>query len=498
MDKNQEDDKTVFLADKTIVIPKDKEAESENGTLHSFEDDIDDQTVVKGVIDDQTVVNDQTVVKETRSTEKPVKSDESIDIGSIINNRFIIDTLLGKGGMGVVYRAVDVRKQEAQDRDPYVAIKILNDEFKTHPQAFVALQREARKSQALAHPNIITVYDFDRDGETVYMTMEILNGTSLEDLIKTNPYGIPIKSATKIIQDVAQGLSYAHSKSIVHSDLKPGNIFITEDGSAKVLDFGIARAVTNLSEAKGEKTLFDAGELGGLTPTYASAEMFEGKEPHPSDDIYALGLVSYELLTGKHPYQRKPAHLAIKKHDKVKKINGLKNHQWKAISTAIELHQKDRSTSVEQFLNKFKGTSSIAKTSILILLIVTSLLGTAILLTPPNEGPETPFSSLSIEVQNDINKALDEGNQSLAFNDYNGALHYFNYAYNLHPKNPGAVEGLNIIVEQVLVSIKSKPESRFAQDNLMQVNTLLEYPSLSNNKALTDMKNELSKTPSQG
>jgi serine/threonine protein kinase len=280
---------------------------------------------------DTVISQDKTVFKsETKEVTKD--SDISIDIGSTINNRFVIEGLLGTGGMGIVYRALDIRKQEARDRDPYVAIKILNEELKNHPQAFVALQQEARKSQTLAHPNIITVYDFDRDGETFYMTMEILTGTSLEDLIKAHPYGVPLKLAKDIIQGIAQGLGYAHSKKIVHSDLKPGNVFINNDGAVKILDFGIARAVTDLNDAKGDKTLFDGDQLGGLTPTYASAEMFEGKEPHPSDDIYALGLISYELLTGRHPYQRKPANLAIKEHNKVRKINSLKNHQWRTIT----------------------------------------------------------------------------------------------------------------------------------------------------------------------
>ena len=100
----------------------------------------------------------------------------ALERGAVLKGRFVLENVVGRGGMGVVFRAKDLRKEEAQDRDPYVAIKILNDEFRRHPESLKALQREARKSQALAHPNIVNVFDFDRDGATVYMTMEFLEG----------------------------------------------------------------------------------------------------------------------------------------------------------------------------------------------------------------------------------------------------------------------------------------------------------------------------------
>lgn len=479
MSENKKNDETVILNDKTVIKHQIKDITKPSISPSLLKENTDfngrENPTNESIIQDKT----------------PIKSKNSIGIGSTINNRFTIDRLLGKGGMGIVYRALDIRKQEAKDRDPYVAIKILNDELKDHPQFFIALQREARKSQTLAHPNIITVYDFDRDDETVYMTMEILKGVSLEDFIKNNPNGVSIKSACKIIQDIAQGLSYAHANKIIHSDLKPGNIFISDDGSAKVLDFGIARAMTNLSDIASDKTLFDAAQLGGLTPTYASVAMFEGKEPHPSDDIYALGLISYELLTGRHPYQRKPASIAIIKHKKVTKVKGLKNHQWSAIASAIELKRENRNANAEQFLAKFNGTPSATRNLILVLILTITIIGSAMLVKKPKEGPEIPFASLPQQVQQNVEQALYNGNQSLKFNDYNGALHYFNYAYELHPKNKASVEGLNFVVDKVLLNIKNTPETHSDESNLKQVNTLLGYSSLSNNQVLKNIKKEL-------
>ncbi|MBA3563423.1 MAG: serine/threonine protein kinase [Gammaproteobacteria bacterium] len=235
--------------------------------------------------------------------------------------------MIGKGGMGAVYGARDLRKEEAQDRDPYVAIKVLGDEFRQHPDSLKALQREARKSQQLAHPNIITVFDFDRDGTTVFMTMELLKGQPLDKIIGLHPQGLPRKQALRIAEQMAKGLAYAHEKHIVHSDFKPGNVFLEPDGRTKVLDFGIARAVPSRSFAAGATTVFDAGQLGALTPSYASREMLNGELPAPSDDVYALAIVVYELLTGVHPFNRKHANQAKLEGLRPRHVKGLKRRQ---------------------------------------------------------------------------------------------------------------------------------------------------------------------------
>lgn len=110
----------------------------------------------------------------------------------ILKNRFLLEKVLGVGGMGVVYKAKDRLKVEAHDRDPYVAIKVLSEEFKSHPDAFISLQRESRKAQRLSQPNIVKVYDFDRDGDVVFMTMEYMEGKPLDQMIKQyNATGLP-------------------------------------------------------------------------------------------------------------------------------------------------------------------------------------------------------------------------------------------------------------------------------------------------------------------
>jgi len=257
-------------------------------------------------------------------------------VGSMLKGRFHLEKELGRGGMGVVFLALDERKVEARDRDPYVAVKVLNDEFRRHPDSLIALQREARRSQSLAHDNIVRVYDFDKDGTIVFMTMEYVDGSDLKTLIREKAYnGMPLAKARPLIEGMAWALKRAHAAGVVHSDFKPGNVMVTRDGMPKVFDFGIARAGQHLGEATGEQTVFDAGTLGALTPAYASLEMIQGKEPTPSDDIYALGCVAFELLTGKHPFDKVSAEVAMREGRKPPPVPGLTKRQYQTLCDAI-------------------------------------------------------------------------------------------------------------------------------------------------------------------
>ncbi len=304
----------------------------------------------------------------------------AIDKYTVLKGRFVLEELLGAGGMGVVYKAKDLLKIEAQDRDPYVAIKVLVDEFKAHPEAFIALQRESRKTQRIAHPNIVTVYDFDRDGDTVFMTMEYLDGKPLDKLIAQHrSVGLPQDEAVKIIEGISAALIYAHGQNIIHSDFKPGNIFVNNKGIAKVIDFGIARAVAKVEhreESIDDRTVFDAGNLGALTPAYASLEMLEGKTPDVRDDIYALGCIAYELFTGDHPFNRVHADEAKRQKLKPKKIQGMKKRQWQAIERALAFDRENRTQSVELFWTEFTSSAShIGKYIVLALLLIAGAAG---------------------------------------------------------------------------------------------------------------------------
>ncbi len=277
-----------------------------------------------------------------------------LEIGDIIKNRFILEEELGRGGMGVVYKAKDLRKEEAKDRNPYIALKVLNEDFKKNPESFIALQRETRKTQELAHPNIITVYDFDRDGEHIYMTMEWLQGNPLSTLLLEQYFhSCPVKERWSIIKQISLALAYAHQKNIIHLDLKPSNIYVKNDGTVKVLDFGIARVANNPDLNKPQDlTIFDAGTLGAITPSYASCEMLENQPPDFRDDIYALACVAFEVLANQHPYNRMQTTHACFRKVIPPPIVDISKKQYKALLHGLAFVREDRVPTIEQFLKE--------------------------------------------------------------------------------------------------------------------------------------------------
>ena len=296
---------------------------------------------------------------------------ENLGPGVTLKDRFVLLEKLGQGGMGVVFKAKDLLKVEAQDKDPYVAIKVLTDAFKKYSGSFIALQREASKAQRLAHPNIATVYDFDRDGNTVFMTMEYLQGKPLNQLIKEiNKKPLKLDQALHIIEELCSGLSYAHEKMLIHSDFKPGNCFLLSDGHVKLLDFGIARASTQTEEER-ENTMFDPAKLSAVTPAYATPEMFAGMNPDPRDDIYGLACVAYQLLAGgKHPYNKVASPKIKELGIKPKPIKGLNRRQQKTLMKALTVVREDRIGNVEKFAEAMRTRKSHSKTILLAVLFV--------------------------------------------------------------------------------------------------------------------------------
>ncbi len=282
-------------------------------------------------------------------------TDQVKEVGDTLNGRFVLEECLGVGGMGTVYKALDLRKLEASDRRPYIAIKVLNLQFRGNPKSLIALQREAKKAQALGHRNIVTVYDFDRDGPVVYLTMEYLSGKPLSRILRAPEFkGMPYAQALPIFTGMANALAYAHERGFVHCDFKPANVFLTDTAEVKVIDFGIAR-VFQRPEEETEATIFDPGSLGALTPAYASPEMLEHREPDPRDDIYALGCTTYELLTGRHPFDRVPATQARSSGLKPQRPDGLGTRQWRALRTSLAFEREARMPTVTQFLQEFGG-----------------------------------------------------------------------------------------------------------------------------------------------
>jgi len=387
--------------------------------------------------------------------------------GSVIKQRFLLDSMIGKGGMGLVFSAIDRRKEEARDPNPRVALKVLNADFQRHEQSFMALQREARKAQTLAHPNVVTVFDFDRDGDAVYMTMELLKGRSLESMVReARGKGIGREQALPIILGIAEGLAYAHRKGIVHSDLKPGNVFITGDGTPKILDFGIARAVPNVASEEAPD-VFDAGSLGAYTEAYATNEMVNGVDPHPADDMYALGIIAYELLSGFHPYQRHSAPSARKIGIKVTPLKGVKLREARAIERCLSFERKDRPQNAGEFLKLFRGVSNVQKASLVAAAVLAIASAYFAYQNYIETSPAIAFEKLPAQTQAQITDLLRQGNEEWSFYQreqnaaaLQGSVEYYSRAYELHPRNREAVHGLRQAADALLSAVKTKEERR--------------------------------------
>ena len=310
----------------------------------------DDGVVTTGEwpLDDQ----DRTQI---RSGPTPTGEEQPDLASKVLKSRFVLDEPLGAGGMGTVYRAKDLRKVEAQDRNPFLAIKVLNSDFREHPDAFIALQRESAKSQSLSHPNIVSIFDFDKDDDLPFMTMELLQGEELATMLKRYPEGLPSTVAWTLLDGFLSALQHAHGEGLIHADLKPSNVFVTAAGQAKVLDFGLARAVqANLSQGVLQTRrdvhdqVFDPAALGALTPAFASQAMLDGAKPGPADDVFAAALVVYQVLTGRHPYNRVPANRVAPIGENLERPKNLTARQWRVLQSALALRQEDRLGSIAE------------------------------------------------------------------------------------------------------------------------------------------------------
>lgn len=409
----------------------------------------------------------------------------SFKVGDLLKDRFRLEKMLGEGGMGAVFLAVDQRKIEARHHDPHVAIKLISGEFSQDPLAYIALQRETDKSQKLAHPNVITVYDFDRDGDVFFMTMEALKGQTLDAFIKDGTRSR--EQAIAYINALSQGLAYAHQRNIVHSDIKPQNIFVTEEGVLKVLDFGIARALASVEGAVPD----EIDEVVGLTPAYASCDMFEGADPDPADDVYAIGVIAYQLFTGKHPFDRKKATVARDTGMQAKRIKGIPHYQWKAIAKALSFERTTRWQNADQFYRQFSGAGRMARHLSLALLAVVIAFGGYLSFYTPEAGPGIPFEQLSPEVQQKVLGNLSEADQALKFSDLNGALFYLDRAYGLHPRNQDVMEKLNALVERIMGAMAVADTESGRVTGLKQLDDLMKYDSLAQNPQLLAFKKSL-------
>jgi serine/threonine-protein kinase len=281
-------------------------------------------------------------------TKTLVTHEKRLEKGSTIAGRYQILEELGRGGMGVVYKAEDTKLKRT------VALKFLPPELTHISEVKERFMREAQAAAALDHPNICTVYEFDQAEETSFISMAYIEGQSLKEKIASGP--LDLDQALKIATQVAEGLQIAHRKGVVHRDIKSSNIMVTEDGQAKIMDFGLARK-------SGGTLITKQGSTMG-TIAYMSPEQARGEEVDHRTDIWSVGVVLYEMLTAQLPFKGEHDQSVVHSimNEKPKPITDLKADIpvsiGQVVSKALEKDPDKRYQQAEELLDDLKSISA--------------------------------------------------------------------------------------------------------------------------------------------
>ena len=269
-----------------------------------------------------------------------------VEVGSVLRDRYVIEKRLGQGGKGTVFKALDRYRNGLPLPHQYVAIKVLHHQPESRVETIDALRRELQCAQLLSHPNVVKVFDLDHDAGLDFFTMEYLEGELLSSLLaRFQPQPLPRAHAWSIIRQIAAGLQHAHDRGIVHADLKPQNILITDSGEVRILDFGASHALTQQNDGRAARS------TSSVTLAYACCELLDGRTPDPRDDLYALACMAYELLAGEHPFQRRRATEARDFGVVAARPQHLSRRQWNTLARGLSWHRAGRSIRVSDWLN---------------------------------------------------------------------------------------------------------------------------------------------------
>jgi len=266
--------------------------------------------------------------------------------GSVLRRRYRIEAVIGQSSMGTVFQVLDEFRLESPGSQR-LAVKVLHAAVAKRAELLAELRREFQSMQLLSHPNIVRVFEFDRDGPLVFFTMELLTGAPLSRVMQVRKL-IPLErtQALAVIRDVGVALAYAHSRGVAHGDLNLRNIFIMGAGELRVLGFGGAQKSRQISGTSDHETLPFAASA------YASCQVLEGERPDARDDVFALASIAYLLLSGDHPFSKKTAIEARDSRLKLRRPANLSGRQWQALRGALQWEREQRPADVREWLNQ--------------------------------------------------------------------------------------------------------------------------------------------------
>ncbi len=255
---------------------------------------------------------------------------EQLQAGTVLRERYLLQERIGAGSMGVVFKALDRHLADPGGIDTPVAIKVLGPGLSESPEALRALQQEAAKGRCLIHPGIVRFIDLDREDDFYFIVMEWLDGQSLAEVLDAGRLADDLPRILDLVRQIADALEYAHQRGVVHADIKPGNIVLLPDGTAKLIDFGIARLRQQDSGADRAPAVIRAA-----TRTYASMQVLTGETPVIADDVFSLACLAYRMIAGHRVFGPRNAAEAAELGMEPQRPALLNDSQWQALKKGL-------------------------------------------------------------------------------------------------------------------------------------------------------------------
>lgn len=293
------------------------------------------------------------------ATDAPARPAEpSGALPELLCGRYRLERLLGVGGMGAVYRARDLLREQFGDPEPWVALKTLSEEFADHPDAHALLYGEFALTLRLRHPHVIRPYGFEVDAPSrrAFMTLELLKGPTLDQLLLEHPGGLPWPALRDIAIPLLEALAHAHAAGVLHGDLKPTNVILAEDG-LRLFDFGLGQPRDGLLPGLPH---LNHSRVRAWTPGYAAPELLDGAPPSAASDLYALACLLYELGAGSHPFARRDARQARDQRlwRQLPRPLHLPGPVWRILRTALDFDPAQRGSDLAGLLIAFRESRS--------------------------------------------------------------------------------------------------------------------------------------------